>query len=82
MKKYTVTITEADIRSEIEAAVSELEEDGQVHFPDADSRGEFIEDCVRSEIDRIELYDSDPFRSRKDIAADVLDMAELYGCLL
>ena len=82
MKKYTVTITEADIRSEIETAVSELEQDGQVHFSDGDSRSEFIDDCVRSEIDRIELYGSDPFRSRKDIAADVLDMAELYGCLL
>ena len=77
-----IAITEADICSEIEAAVSELEQDGQIHFPDADSRGEFIDDCVRSEIDRIELYDSDPFRSRKDYALVVLDMAELYGCLL
>ena len=82
MKKYTATITEADIRSEIEAAVSELEQDGQVHFPDADFRGGFIDDCVRSEIDRIELYDSNPFISLKDFAVDVLDMAELYGCLL
>ena len=82
MKKYTATITEADIRSEIEAAVRELEEDGQIHFPDADSRSGFIDDCVRSEIDRIELYDSDPFRSRKDYALDVLDMADLYGSLL
>ena len=82
MKKYTVTITESDIRFQIETAVSELEQDGQVHFPDADFRGEFIDDCVRSEIDRVELYDSDPFRRPKDYALEVLDMAELYGCLL
>ena len=81
MKKYTVTITESDIRSEIEAAVSELEQDRQIAFPHSEARSEFIEDCVRSEIDRIELYDSDPFR-QKDYALGVLDMAELYGYLL
>ena len=58
MKKYTVTITESDIRSEIEAAVSELEQDRQIAFPHSEARSEFIEDCVRSEIDRIELYDT------------------------
>ena len=82
MKKYTVSITEADIRFQIETAVSELEEDGQITFPDSDTRSGFIEDCVSSEIDRVELYDSDPFRSLKDFATDVLDMADLYGCLL
>ena len=82
MKKYTATITEADIRFQIETAVSELEQDGQIAFPDCGTRAGFIEDCVSSEIDRIELYDSDPFRSRKDIAVDVLDMAQLYGFLL
>ncbi len=82
MKKYIATITEADIRFEIETAVSELEEDGQIAFPDSDTRDGFIEDCVRSEIDRVELYDSDPFRSRKDYTVDALDMAELYGYTL
>ncbi len=82
MKKYTATVTESDIRFDIETAISELEEDGQITFPDSDTRTEFIEDCVRSEIDRVEMYDSDPFRSLKDFAVDVLDMAELYGCLL
>ena len=82
MKKYTATITEADIRFQIETAVSELEQDGQIAFSDSDTREGFIEDCVSSEIDRIELYDSNPFRSLKDFAADGLDMAELYGYLL
>ena len=82
MKKYIATITESDIRFQIETAVSELEEDGQITFPDNDTRAGFVEDCVRSEIDRVELYDSEPFRSMKDFAVDILDMAELYGFLL
>ena len=82
MKKYTATVTESDIRFQIETAVGELEQDGQIAFPDSDTRDGFIEDCVRSEIERVELYDSNPFRSLKDFAADVLDMADLYGCLL
>ena len=82
MKKYTATITESDIRFEIEAAVSELEQDGQIAFPDSDTRNEFVEDCVRSQIDRVEMYGSSPFRSRKDYTVDALDMAELYGYTL
>ena len=82
MKKYTATITEADIRFQIETAVSELEQDGQIAFPDSDTRTGLIEDCVRSEIDRVELYDSNPFRSRKDYTVDTLDAAALYGYTL
>lgn len=82
MKKYTATVTESDIRFEIETAISVLEQDGQIAFPDENARNEFVEDCVRSQIDRVELYDSNPFRSRKDYSVDVLDMAELYGYLL
>ena len=82
MKKYIATITESDIRFQIESAVSELEQDEQIAFPDSDTRNEFVEDCVRSQIDRIELYDSNPFRSQKDYTVDALDMAELYGYTL
>ncbi len=82
MKKYFATVTESDIRFEIEAAVSELEQDGQIAFPDGNARNGFIEDCVLSQIDGIELYDSDPFRSEKDYTIDVLDMAALYGYTL
>ncbi len=82
MKKYTATITEADIRFEIDTAVSVLEQDGQIAFPDGNVRNEFVEDCVRSQIDRVELYDGNPFRSRKDYTVDVLDMAALYGYML
>ena len=80
MKKYTVT--EVDIRFEIETAVSELEQDGKITFPDGNTRNEFIEDCVRSEIDRVEMYGSSPFRSGKEYSVDVLDMAALYGYML
>ena len=82
MKKYTATVTENDIRFEIETAVSELEQDGQIAFPDRDTRAEFIEDCVRSQIDRVEMYGSNPFRSGKEYSVDVLDMAALYGYTL
>ena len=82
MKKHIATVTESDIRFEIEAAVSELEQDRQIAFPDGKARNGFIEDCVLSQIDGIELYDSDPFRSEKDYTIDVLDMAALYGYTL
>ena len=78
MKKYIAVITEDDIRSGFEEAVAQLEEDGAILFPDTESRAEFIEDCVNCEIDRFELYDSDPFRHRPDYAVAVLDMADLY----
>ena len=80
MKKYTVS--EADIRFEIETAVSELEQDGQITFPDGNTRNELIEDCVSSQIDRVEMYGSSPFRSGKHYSIDVLDMAALYGYTL
>ena len=82
MKKYTATVTESDIRFEIETALGELEQDGQITFPDENTRNEFVEDCVRSQIGKLELYDSNPFRSRKDYSVDVLDMAALYGYTL
>ena len=82
MKKYIAVITEEDILSGFEEAVAQLEEDGAIQFPDTESRAEFIEDCVSSEIDRFELYNSDPFAHRPDYAVAVLDMADLYGYTL
>ena len=82
MKKYVSAITQSDIRLEIETAASVLEQDGQIAFPDGNARNGFIEDCVLSQIDGIELYDSDPFRSEKDYTIDVLDMAAFYGYTL
>ena len=82
MKKYIAVITDADIRYRIDMAVSELEEENQIHFPDSDARAEFIKDCVSSEIDKYELYDRHPFGYRPDYASEVLDMADLYGYLL
>ena len=82
MKKYIAVITGDDIRSGFEDAVAQLEEDGAIRFPDTEARAEFIEDCVSCEIDRFELYDSDPFARRPDYAVAVLDMADLYGYTL
>ena len=81
MKKYIAVITEDDIRTGFEEAVTQMEEDGAIWFPDTESRTEFIEDCVSCEIDRYELYDRDP-RHRPDYAVAVLDMAGLYGYTL
>ena len=82
MKKYIAVITEDDIRTGFEEAVAQLEEDGAIRFPDTESRAEFIDDCVSCEIDRFELYDSDPFKHRPDYAVAVMDMADLYGYTL
>ena len=58
MKKFTAVITDADIRWYIDQAATELEEDNQIRFPDSEARKEFIEDCVSSEIDSYELYET------------------------
>ena len=82
MKPITVIISENDIRFQIEEAASEMEEENQIHFPDEDSRAEFIEDCVSSVIDKYELYDRDPFEYRPNYDDLVFDMAKLYGYIL
>lgn len=76
------TITDADIRYNVDTAATELEEENQVSFPDSDARTEFIEDCVSCIIDRYELYEHDPFIYTPDYEEEVLDLAELYGYLL
>ena len=82
VKKYIAVITEDDIRYGFEEAVAQLEEDRAIRFPDTESRAEFIDDCVSCEIDRYELYDSDPFARRPDYKVEALDMADLYGYTL
>ena len=82
MKKYITVITEDDIRSGFEEAVAQLEEDGAIRFPDTEARAEFIEDCVGSQIDKVELYDWNPFIDPEDYAVEALDMADLYGYTL
>lgn len=78
MKKFIVVLTDADIRWYIDQAATELEEDNLIRFPDTDTRADFIEDCVSSEIDKYELYERDPFGYRPDYRVTVLDMADLY----
>ena len=82
MKKYIAVITEDDIRSGFEEAVAHLEEDRVIRFPDTEARAEFIEDCVGSQIDKVELYDWNPFIDPEDYAVEALDMADLYGYTL
>ena len=79
--KITAVITDADIRYYIDQEATELEDESQIHFPDVDARGEFIEDCVASEIDKYELYERDPLWYRPDYRIAVLDMADLYDYL-
>ncbi len=79
MKKFIATITDSEIRARFSEAVAELERNNQIRFPDSQARANFIEDCVSSEIDKYELYDSNPFSYQTNYAVEVLDMAELYG---
>ena len=76
------TITDADIRYNVDTAAAELEEENQIRFPDCDARAEFIDDCVSCIIDRYELYEHDPFIYTPDYEVEVLDLAKLYGYLL
>ena len=76
------TITDADIRYNVDTAATELEEENQIRFPDYDARAEFIDDCVSCIIDRYELYEHDPFIYTPDYEVEVLDLAKLYGYLL
>ena len=78
MEPIIITVTEADIRSRIEDAVFELEEDHQIFFRDISSRTEFMEDCVACVIDRYGLYE----HYCPDFISTVLDMVQLYGCAL
>ncbi len=76
------TITDADIRYNVDTAAAELEEENQIRFPDCDARAEFIDDCVSCIIDRYELYEHDQFIYTPDYEEEVLDIAKLYGYLL
>ena len=77
-----ITITDKDIRYNVNTAATELEEENQVSFPDSDARAEFIDDCVSCIIDKYELYEHDPFTYTPDYEMEVLDLAELYCYLL
>ena len=79
---FTYTITDADIRYNVDTAATEMEEENQVQFPDADARAEFIDDCIACIADKYELYEHDPFTYTPDYEMEVLDLAKLYGYLL
>ncbi len=77
----TITITDEDIRYNVETAAQELEEENQVTFPDSDARSEFIDDCISCVTDKYELYEHDPFMYIPDYECEVLDLAKIYGYL-
>ena len=74
--KYTLTITDEDIRSGIETAVRDLLEENQVHFPDGTAQSDFINDCVDGIISKLELYGF----FFPNYTTEVFDTARLYGC--
>ena len=76
-----ITITDEDIRYNVETAAQELEEENQLAFPDSDARSEFIDDCVSCVIDKYELYEHDPFMFTPDYECEVLDLSKVYGYL-
>ena len=73
--KYIATITDEDIRFEIETAATELEEDHQIAFPDSDSRAKFLDDCITGVMDKLDLYETYCL----DYRMEVLDLADTYG---
>ena len=73
--KHISTITDEDIRFEIETAATELEEDNQILFPDSDSRAEFLDDCITGVMDKLNLYET----YMPDYRMEVLDLADTYG---
>ena len=79
---FTYTVTDKDIRYNVNTAATELEEENQIQFPDAGARQEFIDDCIACVIDKYELYEHDPFMYTPDYEMEVLDLAETYGYLL
>ena len=73
--KNIATITDEDIRFEIETAATELEEDQQIAFPDSDSRAEFLDDCITGVMDKLNIYET----YMPDYRMEVLDLADTYG---
>ena len=73
--KYIASITDEDVRSEIEMATTELEEDHQIAFPDSDSRAEFLDDCITGVMDKLNIYET----YMPDYRMEVLDLADTYG---
>ena len=72
-----ITITDEDIRCDVETAAQELEEENQVAFPDSDARSEFIDDCVSCILDKFDFYE----HYCPDYSIEILDTAKLYGYL-
>ena len=73
--KNIATITDEDVRFEIETAATQLEEDQQIAFPDSDSRAEFLDGCITGVMDKLNIYET----YMPDYRMEVLDLADTYG---
>ncbi len=74
----TVTLEEEEIRSCVEQAIAELEEESQIRFPDSEAREAFAEDCTGCILDKLDRCEA---VALPDYSGEVLDMARLYGYL-
>lgn len=72
---FSFTITEEDIRHDVEAAAEEMEE--ELIFPNDHARSDFVNDCVSTVIDKYKFYET----YNPDYNAEVLDLAKVYGVI-
>ena len=79
-RKVTITLSlDAEtLRSCIEQATAELEEESQILFPGSAAREEFIEDCTDCLLDQLDRCGACHL---PDYSEQVLDMARLYNYL-
>lgn len=75
----SITITDEDIRHDVETMTADLEEEEWIRFPDDKSRDEFIEDCTECIIDKYEFYDGSDCIYAPDYESEILDLAKWYG---
>lgn len=71
----TITVTDVDTCFRIEEAAATLETENQIHFPDEQTREEFIEDCTACVIDKFDRYSC----YFPNFISEVLDTARIYG---
>lgn len=77
---YGYTVTDSEIRENVEYIVNDLLESDEIKFMDDNVREEFIEECVATVIDIYNhQYDYEPYVP--GIESVVWDIARTYGYL-
>lgn len=79
---YNRTVTDEDVREEIEAAISEAITEKAIRFPDETARSEFTADCVGCTVMDFEDHDASGELFDPDYIEIVYDMAHLYGYIV